>query len=116
MGVTKTASVTLHKVLKMLTGEYSVTETVSGTGMRISASVRFDDGMKAHGAITGPITFRCQDESYTIASDGTISITNIDNRGDCIHDNMSKYDLTLKEAKYSSDSDTITVSVYWNFF
>lgn len=96
-----------------MTGEYSGTKTI--IGVEITATITFEDGMKAEFAISGPLTIDCPDEPYTIASDGTMSMTNINNDGDCLHDNMASNDVTLKGMKYSSDSDTITVSVKWKF-
>jgi len=113
-----TESLTLSKVSEMivatdLTGEYSGTKSV--IGVEITATVTFQDGMKAECAFSGPLTIDCSDEPYTIASDGTISMTNINNDGDCLHDNMASNDITLKGIKYSSDSDTISISVKWKF-
>jgi len=113
-----TESLTLSKISKMIavtdmTGEYSGTKTI--IGVEITATITFEDGMKAEFAISGPLTIDCPDEPYTLASDGTMSMTNINNDGDCLHDNMASNDVTLKGMKYSSDSDTITVSVKWKF-
>merc|ERR1719184_768538 len=111
-------SLTLNKVTDVivatdLSGEYSGSKTI--IGVEIMASVTFSSDSKVELSISGPITIDCPNESYTMASDGTISMTNINVDGDCLHDNMASNDVTLKGIKYSSDSDTITVTVKYKF-
>jgi len=112
-------SITLSKVTKMIaatdmTGEYSGTKSI--LGIEITNTITFEDGMKAEFAITGPLTIDCPDEPYTIASNGTISLTNINTDGDCLHDNLASNDFTFEGMKYNSDSDVIVVSVKYKFF
>merc|ERR1719397_156121 len=96
-----------------LTGEYKGTKTI--VGEEITQTIIFGDDMTAEFSLTGPLSIDCPNEPYTIASDGTISMTNINNEGDCLYDNMASNDVTLKGIKYSSDSDTISVSVKYKF-
>jgi len=92
-----------------LSGEYSVAITTIGD--EIIGSITFSDDMTAEVRFSVPLTIDCREESYSIAADGTISMTNIDVEGDCLHETLSRKDVTLKGIKYSSDPDTITVTV-----
>jgi len=94
---------------KALSGEYSGTNTIFGDDIMVS--ITFSDDMKAKFTLSGPLTIECTEESYRIAFDGTISMTNIEVKGDCLHDTMSSSDVTLKGIKYSPDPDAITVTV-----
>jgi len=104
----------LDPTLTTLSGEYSGTKTILGQTITVTVTVLED--MKVDFSLTGPITIDCENEDYTIASDGTISLTNINTSGDCLHDALASNDVTLKGIKYSSDSDTITASVKYSFF
>merc|ERR1711920_512073 len=65
--------------------------------------------MKLEYILSKAVEIECPDETYTIASDGTIYITNIQNKGDCVHDNMERIGLRFSTIKYSSKSDSIAV-------
>lgn len=96
-----------------LTGTYKGSKSI--LGYDIDATVTLEDSSHLDLKVTGSASVNCKNEAFTL-SDGTISITNAGKSGDCIHDALANDDLTLKSVKYSSSSNTITVSVKYSIF
>jgi len=95
-----------------LSGKYTGSKTI--VGVTITQTMTFKDGMKVDFSFTGPVTINCPDEDYTLESDGTMKLTNLDTPGDCLEKNLADNDVTLKSLTYSAN-DEITISFKWKF-
>merc|ERR1712110_824987 len=57
------------------------------------------------------INFTCPSESYSMGSDGTISLPGATTAGDCLKEGLDKYGVDLKSIKYNSGSNSIDLSL-----
>jgi len=94
-------------------GEFYGSMTV--LGYEINVNLKFSDDMKLDFELTGAETVSCPSETYTIASDGLISLPGLNTAGDCLHDNMQG-GVTLKGVKFDSANDKITITAKYSFF
>ena len=92
-------------------GFYSGSKSLFGE--TINAVVNLKTATTLDFGISGDITLDCKDELYTV-SGSNVQITNIGVTGDCAHDALTNYGITLKGITYDSAKDTITVSVKYS--
>ena len=88
-------------------GLYQGTRTVLGmevTGIMVLEAETLDF------AVTGPVGIECDDESYEYKN-GAITFDHIDEKGDCLHDDLHSNKADLDSVTYDPKSDTITVVV-----
>jgi len=93
-------------------GTYKGTKTILGetvTGIIIiNANTTFDFYFQ------GPTYIYCPNEPYTYAN-GVITVTNINTPGDCLYDALNFNSITLSSITYDTSSDSITVTVKFEF-
>merc|ERR1719486_1879262 len=97
-----------------LSGTYKGTtkklgETVTGT-VTIQADNHFDITVAASGV--AKVDVNCKGEEYKLASDGTVTLPNVNTKGNCLHDALEENKVTLKKVTYDSKKDTINISVH----
>jgi len=98
---------TLALALSDPTGSYSGSKSI--LGQTISATLNFGaDQSTVDVKIGGAVTIDCAAERYTFA-DPTITLPNMGNAGDCIHDAIDGEPVSIEGISYSDDADTITV-------
>uniref|UniRef100_A0A7S3JTE8 Lipid-binding serum glycoprotein N-terminal domain-containing protein n=1 Tax=Aureoumbra lagunensis TaxID=44058 RepID=A0A7S3JTE8_9STRA len=95
-------------------GVYKGSKTV--LGVSITAEMDFaDDGNQVDLKISGPITLECDDEPYTLATDGsTLTLDNASKSGDCVHDDLKEENVDLESISYDSSSDAIAIKVKYS--
>eukprot|EP00298_Acanthocystis_sp_HF-20_P014498 c20793_g1_i2.p1 GENE.c20793_g1_i2~~c20793_g1_i2.p1 ORF type:complete len:292 (+),score=113.80 c20793_g1_i2:23-877(+) len=93
-------------------GTYKGTKSVLGetiTGIIVvNSNDTFDFSM------AGPIYLYCPGEAYSYAN-GVIVATNANTPGDCIYSALSSTGATLQSITYDTSSDSITVTVKYDF-
>lgn len=92
-------------------GFYSGSKSLFGE--TINAVVNLKTATTLDFGISGDFMLDCKDEAYTV-SGSSVQITNIGVAGDCAHDALADYGITLKGIVYDSAADTITVSVKYS--
>jgi hypothetical protein len=85
-------------------------ETVSFTGFAADDGKSFD--LDIHASGLSKVDISCKAEQYVVASDGTVTLPNSGTAGNCIHDALKKYDVTIKSIKYDSGKDVVTLAVH----
>ena len=58
-----------------------------------------------------PVDITCNAEQFTVGAKGKINLPTVGTAGDCLHDGLQKYSVTLKEVDYNAKKDTITLHV-----
>merc|ERR1712166_311470 len=91
------------------------TGTTSEFGAHVKATLTIIDTKTVHidVEVTGitTVSVNCPTEAYTI-SGSTITLTNKDTAGDCLHDDLAKDTVTLNSVSYDTSSDSITIKVH----
>lgn len=90
-------------------GQYEGSKAVLGVDITCDMRVRSTVDI----VISGPISLECDNESYTF--EGTIlTLDDVDENGDCVHDQLKKEDVTLKSITYDAPSDVLTLNVKYD--
>ena len=88
------------------------TGTAKVLGLSVTESLTANDDSTFDLAVTGAFTFSCTGEKFTIdEASGTITPTDIDTDGDCLHDALAANSLSFGAASYESGADTISLTV-----
>jgi len=91
-------------------GSYSGATSVFGQSVKGMAAFSSAAGTLDF-SVSGAISLACDDEPYTYDGSGSISLTNEDVAGDCLHDSLEAYDATIDEVSYDAASNSVTVVV-----
>jgi len=94
-------------------GAYKGTKTILGEQVTAVITVHDNNGTFDF-ALSGPVSINCLVEPYTYAN-GVISVTDINQPGDCVHQALSDNNATLKSITYDTSANTITVSIKYSF-
>ena len=95
-------------------GTYSGSKSV--LGQSITATIKIEDDSHFDFAISGAASIDCDDESFSLSSDGTFTIPGATTTGDCLEKALDKNDVSIKSVTYDATSDEITVSVKYEGF
>ena len=85
-------------------------ETVSFKGNAHDDGKSFD--LDIHASGLSKVDISCQAEQYELSEDGTVTLPNSGTAGNCIHDALKKYAVTIKSIKYDSGKDAVTLAVH----
>ena len=90
-------------------GTSKLGEHVSGTVTISDDGATFDGNIVGNGLV--PVDITCNAEQFTMGAKGKINLPTVGTAGDCLHDGLQKYSVTLKEVDYNAKKDTITLHV-----
>jgi hypothetical protein len=93
-------------------GEYKGSKTVLGNEM--TADLNFQSASTLSISVDASslgINFACDSESFTLGSDGAITLPGATTAGDCLKEGLDKYGVDLKTISYNSGSDSIDLSL-----
>ena len=85
-------------------------ETVSFKGNAHDDGKSFD--LDIHASGLSKVDISCKAEQYELSDDGTVTLPNSGTAGNCIHDALKKYAVTIKSIKYDSGEDVLTLAVH----
>merc|ERR1719506_2984718 len=83
-------------------------ETVTGIVTIVDDS-HFDINVQASGV--AKVDVNCKDEEFKLAADGTVTLPNVNTKGNCLHDALEANKVTLKKVTYDSKKDTINIAI-----
>lgn len=88
-------------------GTYEGKKSVVGTSVDVTISV----GVTTLAlTVTGPVAVDCKNEDYTFGNN-QLTLTNIKETGDCVHDVFAKYPASLQAIKFDASGDSLEVDL-----
>lgn len=97
---------TLASTLAAPSGTYAGSKTV--LGVKVAMTVDVDSATSLHFKLTGPANIDCPNQTYSLASNGAVTIPGSDA---CIKGSLSKHHISHLKVSYSAAKNTVTVKV-----
>jgi len=93
---------------KTPSGLYHGSKKILGTNVDAKLMVR-DTTVDL--TISGAVKIHCENEAYSMDQKGNVKVSGSKNKGDCVHNGLAKFDLSLESVTYGDSKDTITITV-----
>jgi hypothetical protein len=93
-------------------GDYKGSKSVLGDTITIEVDILSSSALNLQ--FSGPLTLNCANEPYSI-SGSTITLTNINTQGDCVHDALQQNSVSIESISYDATGDDINVKAKYSF-
>lgn len=112
MKMDRTAPMDRTALRKVVTGgpKGNYSGSIEFFGIAIASSIGINNDATMALSVTGPATISCLEEPYTYKN-GVFDAPALKNDGDCVHDAMAEYDVSLTSIVYNHGNDVFDIMV-----